>query len=252
MLAVLSLYAADARAVGRCKVSVKAQTGAIEVSASNVGTNPHWGSSPSNVHAAFYDGATCFNSSSHSLSKCHLGAPGTLAAATPPEGCAVYISDDSGVQCNALLKGCTPGMRPRDASFTDPNDPRGIGFANASFILTKALNFVGDFEPSQLTGLSLVGLELAGTNLSGFTLSGVILTGADLTGANLSSAFLEGTNLASANLTNADLTNADLNDATLTNVVWSNTVCPDGANSGTGAGATCCGHLNGSTGVTGC
>jgi hypothetical protein len=99
------------------------KTGALEVSASGVGASPRWGGTADNVKVLFSDEATCFVKGT--LSKCHLGAPGTLAERTPPEGCVVYVVDDGAPPCEARLEGCLPGSRRRDASFVDANDQRG-------------------------------------------------------------------------------------------------------------------------------
>jgi hypothetical protein len=106
---------------------------------------------------------------------------------------------------------------------------------------------------AELTGAYLTGANLDGAYLNDATLYGANLndanltfaelTGADLAYATLISANLTVTGLTDANLTDANLTDAVLTDDVLTGVTWSNTICPDGTNSGTGAGATCIGHL---------
>jgi hypothetical protein len=81
-------------------------------------------------------------------------------------------------------------------------------------------------------------------SLAGANLAGRNLTGIDLRDANLRNANLTGANLAGANLTGADLSGAVLTGVNLSSVVWSNTICPDGTNSGTNgtAPATCIEH----------
>ncbi len=73
---------------------------------------------------------------------------------------------------------------------------------------------------------------------------GIDLADCTFTGANLTDAALTGADLAGSNLTSTDLTGANLTGANLTGVTWSDTTCPDGTNSGKGAGATCIGHLS--------
>lgn len=178
IVTVLALAPALSSAVDKCHVKVNPKTGALEVSATRVGANPKWGSDPGAVHVAFADTGTCF--SRGALSKCHLGTPGTLAERTPPEGCIVYVND-GGTPCAALIKGCTPGARMRDASFTAVNDSRGVLFN-------------GVFHPGAiLTGANLTGANLSAVDLSGgVDLSGANLTGADLSGANLTGAGMNG------------------------------------------------------------
>ena len=84
---------------------------------------------------------------------------------------------------------------------------------------------------------NLTSANLTGANLTGADLSDADLSDADLTGANLSDADLSDANLSDANLTGANLTGANL-----TGAFWFNTGCPDGTNSGDGAG-TCLNDL---------
>jgi hypothetical protein len=77
---------------------------------------------------------------------------------------------------------------------------------------------------------------------------------AQLRGADLQGASLRNVDLTGADLTDADLRDADVLGATLADVTWSNTRCPDGTNSDSGAGSganggktlpgTCAGHLS--------
>src|SRR5579862_90896 len=104
----------------------------------------------------------------------------------------------------------------------------------------KGQNLEGaQMSNADVQGTNLDGAFLANVDLAGASIQGTNLKGADLSGANLQGASLQGTNLESANLTNANLKGATLKGANLHNVIWSNTICPDGSNSGTGAGATC-------------
>jgi uncharacterized protein YjbI with pentapeptide repeats len=127
-----------------------------------------------------------------------------------------------------------------------------------------------DLSACDLNGANLTGATLRYANLTGATLQYANLTNADLryayltaflqyanlTGADLRVADLRGANLLYADLRGADLRGADLrgavlsyadlrganlSGANLSGVLWSNTICPDGENSGTGSGATCIG-----------
>jgi len=253
-------------AVDKCQAKVNTKTGALEVSAAHVGANPRWGGDAGAVNVAFADVGTCF--AGGKLSKCHLGAPGTLAERTPPEGCIVYVND-GGTPCAALIKGCTPGARMRNASFTALNDSRGVVF-NGVFRPEADLHNVNltgaDLSGANLTQARLYNANLAHANLAGADLSGggdlsdIDLSSANLTGANLSDAVLCFANLNNADLRGANLTGAefgganlllaDFGGADLTSVLWwgqGPTTCPDGTRSDTNGSSpqSCCAHLNG-------
>jgi len=133
-------------------------------------------------------------------------------------------------------------------SWTDTGDCSAApypGIDLAGCDLTKGGNLAG-MVPSDI---ELEGADLAQAVLSYLDLERTDLQGADLVyalmnNARLNEAQLTEANLAYANLTRANLTGANLASANLTGVTWSNTTCPDGTNSGKGAGATCIGHLS--------
>jgi len=114
-----------ASAVTMCSAKIQSKTGILEIKASGVGTNPVWGVESGVTTQTFPDEATCFVPGT--LSKCHLGAPGTLAEKTPGPECKLCINDDSATECCVShIKGCTPGLRLGDGSFP-PGDPRLTG-----------------------------------------------------------------------------------------------------------------------------
>lgn len=122
MLVALLLVGAGtpARGVDRCKARANPKSGAIEVSAAGVAGDARWSGAPAGAGIAFADAAACVRRDK--VRRCHLGAPGTLAEITPPAECRVCVHDD-GESCCAFVRGCTPGLRPRDDSFA-ANDPR--------------------------------------------------------------------------------------------------------------------------------
>jgi hypothetical protein len=115
-VALALALAGPAHAAVRCKARANPKTGAVEVSARSLAGAPHWGTTPGGETAAFADASGC------GRVRCHLGAVGTLAERTPPAECRVCVAD-AHAGCCALVDGCTPGLRPRDASFP-AGDPR--------------------------------------------------------------------------------------------------------------------------------
>jgi hypothetical protein len=119
---LVALVADSALAAERCKAKVDKKTGAIVISARNVGANPRWDVSPGIPGGIpFSNSDSCVAGTT--VSDCALGAEGTLSSITPPAGCRIYISDDGGTECSVMPKGCVPGVRPTDDSFPE-NDPR--------------------------------------------------------------------------------------------------------------------------------
>jgi hypothetical protein len=126
---LLTLRAGSAVAVNSCKARANPKTGAIEVSAVGIVGAPRWSGSPEGIGVSFPDEATC--RAGRKLQRCHLGAPGTLAEITPPVECRVCVTDGGAEPCCAFVSGCTPGIRPRDASFA-AGDPRACSGAASS------------------------------------------------------------------------------------------------------------------------
>jgi hypothetical protein len=112
-----------APAAERCTAKIDPSTGEVAISATDVAPNPRWGTAPGAATQAFAEEATCLVGTK--LRKCGLGAPGTLAARTPPPRCSICVADDSPAPacCVDHITGCTPGVRIADASFP-PGDPR--------------------------------------------------------------------------------------------------------------------------------
>lgn len=121
--AVLLLTATPpSRAAEKCKIKIL-KTGEIQVSAKAVDANPRWGTTPSDLNTSFFNEGTCYDAAKLKLNKCNLGDPATLAGITPPFNCQICIGDDGPNDCCIFSKGCSPGMRMRDASFA-VGDPR--------------------------------------------------------------------------------------------------------------------------------
>jgi hypothetical protein len=123
---VVFLAPTSASAVKSCRTKIVSRTGAVFVVAGGVGADVRWGSfsgfNPATQGVPFFDQATCC--AGGSCSKCHLGAPGTLAERTPPATCQLCLTElVGGTECCSILKSCSPGIRLRDASFA-ANDPR--------------------------------------------------------------------------------------------------------------------------------
>lgn len=252
---VLLVGVGRASAVDKCDARVDKKSGHLLVSASGVGANPAWGADAAAVNVAFSD-LTCFDVAKQTLTKCLLGAADTLAARTPPEGCMLYLTDDGDTVCKVFIEGCTPGARLRDASFTEPNDPRGLACANqgsaintlTTMVSTLSSNlsvetaarqfadrfidinvntvtqlvFLGALSNADLTGKNMSGFNLSGANLGGANLSWADLINADLSYTNLSHANLSYANLIGVNLSYASLDYANLSWADLTNAYLSN------------------------------
>jgi hypothetical protein len=109
-------------AISKVVVKTNTRTGAVEVTATGVGANPRWGVAAGETDQIFADQGACF--SGGTLTKCHLGATGTLAEKTLPPTCALCVGDDSGPDvCVPYIKKCAVGARIGDASFQS-GDPR--------------------------------------------------------------------------------------------------------------------------------
>jgi len=115
--AALLLGGAPAAAVGKCKAKVDKKTGAILVSATDVANNPLWGEEAGLVVKGFANTVDCFTKGK--LKACRLGTPGSLAEATPPVGCTIFLADDGPDACSARVPGCTVGIRPSVTGMSD-------------------------------------------------------------------------------------------------------------------------------------
>lgn len=187
--ALLLQLASTALAVEKCSVKVDRSTGNLQLSASGVADNPVWGADAAQINVTFPDPG-CYDTGKQKLTKCLLGASGTLAARTPPEGCELYLSDSGGTPCKVLIKGCMPAARLRDASFTDANDPRGLLLANqaaqTSAIIGAIFHPNADLSNTDLTDASLGSAIVTGTNFSGTILVGVDFSSVNLSGKDFS------------------------------------------------------------------
>ena len=124
MLLLLVFCVTLSHAAEQCRVQIDPKTGTLEVSARRVGLHPRWSTEPNGASRPFTDEGQCFDAEKGELKKCHLGAPGTLAAITPPPSCSLCVSDSGlGSCCVSHIKGCTPGVRVGDASLS-ASDPR--------------------------------------------------------------------------------------------------------------------------------
>ncbi|HXJ37003.1 MAG TPA: hypothetical protein VMS22_23465 [Candidatus Eisenbacteria bacterium] len=95
-------------AIVKCSAKVNSKTGVIDVYASGVSGTLLWGDRSGAEATSFFNATTCIAGAS--ASRCELGAAGSVQAITPPDLCTVYLKD-SGPECAAHMKGCTPGVR---------------------------------------------------------------------------------------------------------------------------------------------
>jgi hypothetical protein len=114
-LALLALFLAlhiaaphSLKAATSCSAQINTKTGAVQVSASGVATNPLWGVTSTSATQTFFDQNTCFSQSGGTLKKCSLQDPQTQAGVIPPPGCFVCIVDDGPNDCCSFIKGCVP------------------------------------------------------------------------------------------------------------------------------------------------
>ena len=105
----MTALSTSGQAVTSCKIRVSSTTGMIDVAATGVSGPLLWGDRPGSASMTFANAATCIAGSS--ARNCELGAPGSAEAITPPDLCTVYLKD-SGAECAAFIKGCSPGLRP--------------------------------------------------------------------------------------------------------------------------------------------
>jgi hypothetical protein len=135
-------------AAERCSAHIRPATGEVAISAVGVGANPRWGPTPGATTQPFADEAACLVGTR--LRNCGLGAPGTLAAKTPPPLCAICVGDDglAPACCVEHIRGCTPGVRIADGSFPagDPRLAAGGGAIDADTL--------GGYAPSEFALLS--------------------------------------------------------------------------------------------------
>lgn len=103
--AALALGSSAAHAVTKCGVRVNPKDGTIEVSASGISGSLQWGEKSGSEPNVFPNAATCVKDGT--AKGCQLDAPGTAQSITPPPLCIVFVKD-SGVECAAYVKGCTP------------------------------------------------------------------------------------------------------------------------------------------------
>jgi hypothetical protein len=131
--------ASGANAVDKCKVKVDSKTGAIQVSASNVGGSLLFGDGPSpfQTTSAFANAATCLDAGK--AKKCELGAPGSAEQITPPQLCRLFLRDTSGPGCSAFIKGCTPGVREVPAGPAPAGGAKAGVIAECSFLASEAV-----------------------------------------------------------------------------------------------------------------
>ncbi len=112
------LLAQTAEAVDKCKVKVDRKSGLLRIDAAGVETGGalgtlKWGSDPGEIDRDFFNANDCITGTK--AKRCVVADPTTLGAKTPPSGCTVYLADDSGNDCSAWIKGCTPGTRDTDS-----------------------------------------------------------------------------------------------------------------------------------------
>jgi microcystin-dependent protein len=105
----LVLMSAGSEAVENCKVKVSRTDGTLQVSATNVATNPRWGAAAGQETNMFSNEGTCVVAGT--ASKCELAAPGNPQRITPPDLCTLSLADDGPTDCSAYIRGCTPGVR---------------------------------------------------------------------------------------------------------------------------------------------
>jgi len=155
-----------------------------------------------------------------------------------------------------------------DADFTTSTSSVSTVYVNTDLgAAPRQPNGAYDLRNMSLKGAYLVGVSFAGATVNTVNLQDAVLIGADFTGATVVVSNLSATNLTNAVLKNASFTDTTfknatftganltgamftgatlkdaigLNTATLTGVVWTQTICPNGSNSGS-AGGTCVGR----------
>lgn len=100
-------------AVTQCSAKVNPKNGTIKVAASGVTGLLMWGATSGSEPNVFANAETCILNGR--AKNCEFGAAGTAQAVTPPALCTVFVKD-SGPECAAYIKGCTPGVRDDSAS----------------------------------------------------------------------------------------------------------------------------------------
>lgn len=105
----------------------------------------------------------------------------------------------------------------------------------APYLLVALFLILGcaeDASPLRSCTVDEAALKYTNCDLDGADLSGRDLGGADFTGATLVGADLSDTLLWAVDFTDANLTGANLDGALFRWTRFSNTICPDGTNSG--------------------
>jgi uncharacterized protein YjbI with pentapeptide repeats len=98
---------------------------------------------------------------------------------------------------------------------------------------------IGPGAGTLLTNAHLGHLNLAGADFSGLDLFGTSFTHSNLISANLTKANLAGADFTDSNLAKADLDGATVSSTVFAGTIWSDTICPDGSNSGSHSHGEC-------------
>jgi hypothetical protein len=162
VLAVLGValgLARPAAAITACKAKISSaasSSGEIQVTAKGQGGAILWGI------AAGKENTPCAAARKGNL--CPLGASGTLAAETAPATCHLFLKDGGG-SCAVRVKGCSPGVRIRDASFA-ADDPR-----------VESVSLEDDGGTLRFTGVNLQVVSGSGTTYGAVNGRGNLIVG---------------------------------------------------------------------------
>jgi hypothetical protein len=155
ILALLAGGASPAVAASNCKAKLDKRSGLVLVSAT-VGNDPLWGQIEGAETRQFPTLNDCL--SGGKLKRCPIQQSESVFEVAPPATCRVYVSDDTGEGCGAIIPGCTMGIRPFDNVFDAPLAPLMLSNAStdeAAAEFLSASGFAGVLVTQNGTGAAL-------------------------------------------------------------------------------------------------